>query len=196
MGYVGELPGMYYGILPAHIYQTYANNFFADQEKGKYFKIQAAGAAPATSAYSSEDVKRRKLIDERTQAVEKEVIRQKGRIRRSLLDSLAGGILRREYGRGNVSLEGPRIFASGLVPQGWWREDPPFGAIFNVDPGTDGIVLRMCKSFISFAFVVRLVCFNDQSSWSIDRPFCVSRGTVAPFHPAIKFGGAGLSTVL
>jgi hypothetical protein len=150
----------------AHIYQTYANNFSADQEKGKYFKIRAPGTAPAASAYSSEDVKRRKLIDERTQALEKEVIRQKGRIRRSILDPLAGGILRREYGRGSVSVEGPRIFANGLIPQGWWREDPPFGAIFNVHPVTDGIVLRMRKSFTSFAFAVPLVCFNDQSSWS------------------------------
>ena len=157
MGFVGELPGMYYGIFfffwRASSLQFHSN-VSADQGKGKYFKIQAAGAAPATSVYSSEDVKRRKLIDERTQAIEKEVIRQKGRIRRSILDPLTGGILHREYGKVGRGLDGPQIFANGLVSQGHCMDGSPF-VIFAVQPRQyHGVVMMMdfqtCKSFILF----------------------------------------------
>ena len=151
MGYVGELAGMYYGIFffwRASSLQT-STNVSADQEKGKYFKIQATGAAPATSAYSSADVKRRKLMDGRTQAVKKEALRQKGRIRRSILDPLTGGILRREYGKGGQGLDGPQIFAKGLVSQGYCMDGPPF-VIFAVQPrryhnGLAMMDFQMCK---------------------------------------------------
>lgn len=126
----------------------------ADKDKGKYFKIQAN--APAKSAYSAQDVKRRKLEDEKAQSVAEDKARQKGRIRRSLRagNPLAGGILAREYGYS--SLDGPGIFANGLVSQGYCLEQygPPFDLIFAVqerrDLGPSMIDLRTCELFILF----------------------------------------------
>jgi hypothetical protein len=57
--------------------------FNKDRDKKKYFKIQASSAAPATSAYSSHDVKRRQLEDARAEASRLSMARQRGRIRRS-----------------------------------------------------------------------------------------------------------------
>lgn len=128
--------------------------YIADKEKGKYFKIQAN--APAKSAYSVQDVKRRKLEDERTKVAAEEKARQKGRIRRSTLDPLTDEILAREYGNRREGLDGPRIFAKGLVSQGYCLEQygPPFNVIFAVnerrDLGPSMIDLRTCKLFILF----------------------------------------------
>lgn len=95
-----------------------------DKEKRKYFKIQASGSAPANSAYSNQDVKRRKLRDERDAATAREKQRQKGRIRhpRILEEPLTGGILRRECGHGNV--DSAKVFAGGLVRRGYVPQAP------------------------------------------------------------------------
>ncbi|KAG4442239.1 hypothetical protein IFR05_002288 [Cadophora sp. M221] len=100
-GFVGDIPGMYY-----------------DQEKKKYFKVQPSSAGPASSAYSSQDVKRRKLRDEHGAKAARDQARQKHRIQHSklLTEPLIGGVLQREYG--NDGLEPARILAGGLVRQG------------------------------------------------------------------------------
>ncbi len=109
-----------------------------DKEKKKYFKIQASGSAPASSAYSNQDVKRRKLLDEREAAATREKKRQKGRIRhpRILEEPLASGILRRECGHGQ--LDSAKVFAGGLVRRGYvpqpraYRPDRESCPMFNV----------------------------------------------------------------
>ncbi|KAH7370751.1 hypothetical protein BKA65DRAFT_23918 [Rhexocercosporidium sp. MPI-PUGE-AT-0058] len=100
-GFVGEIPGMYY-----------------DQEKKKYFKIQASSAGPASTAYSSQDVKRRKLRDEKAAEAARDKERRNRRIQQSnvLTQPLVGGALQREYG--NDGFEPARILAGGLVRQG------------------------------------------------------------------------------
>ena len=90
-----------------------------DKEKKKYFKIQSSGAAPPSSAYSQQDVKKRKLNDEKAKSRATAVARERGRIKRSkrLLEPLAGGFLEREYGQDG--LDTAQILAGGLVSQGY-----------------------------------------------------------------------------
>ena len=89
-----------------------------DKEKNKYFKVQPSGTAPANAAYSSHDVKRRKLRDVRINARELAAARQQGRIKRSqlLAEPLCGGMLARE--NDEVKLDTAQIIARGFVPQG------------------------------------------------------------------------------
>jgi hypothetical protein len=84
----------------------------ADAEKKKYFKIQASSQAPASSAYSSRDVKRRKIKAERSAAQARETASHKDRIRRSkvLGAPLAGGFLERECGYGDLGTCSARNF--------------------------------------------------------------------------------------
>ncbi|PVH82956.1 hypothetical protein DL98DRAFT_513634 [Cadophora sp. DSE1049] len=100
-GYIGAIPGMYY-----------------DTKNEKYFAIQANYAAPASSAYSNQDVKRRKLRDEKEAEAAKKKERQARRIRqaRILQEPLAGGSLRRESGLDGF--DPAQILAGGLVRQG------------------------------------------------------------------------------
>ncbi|KAL2066589.1 hypothetical protein VTL71DRAFT_2660 [Oculimacula yallundae] len=97
-GFVGPIPGMYY-----------------DSTKNKYFKIQPNSAGPASSAYSSQDVKRRRLRAEKEDEAAREQERRKRRIRRSeiLERGLTGGILQREYG--HVGFEPASILAGGFM---------------------------------------------------------------------------------
>jgi hypothetical protein len=90
-----------------------------DKEKKKYFKIQTSSAAPASSAYSSQDVKRRKTRCERAEARALSIARQRGRMKRSkiMAEPLAGGLLTRENGQ--HGLDTAQILAGGLVPQGY-----------------------------------------------------------------------------
>ncbi|KAI9053874.1 hypothetical protein LZ554_002821 [Drepanopeziza brunnea f. sp. 'monogermtubi'] len=122
--------------------------FYWDKDKGKYFAIQSQG--PAGSAYSAQDVKRRKLRDNREVTVADERKRQAGRIRRRIQeDPLAGGILNREHGYGNC-FEPARIYASGLVRSGYMVQcdymvfNP--SSIFNVscqlEPGSSTVNIR------------------------------------------------------
>jgi hypothetical protein len=166
MGFVGEIPGMYYGNLPQvpTSPQTYTN-LYIDQQKGKYFKIQAN--APSKAAYSSYDIKRRKLEDVRTKAVADEKARQRGRIRRPMQEPLSSGVLAREYGNKGC-LDSPRIFAKGLVFQGYSSDESwqSFNFIFGVqersDLGPGMINLRVCK----------FVPFNMNDSDTLSSKFC------------------------
>ncbi|KAF7880643.1 uncharacterized protein EAF02_007489 [Botrytis sinoallii] len=94
---VPELPGYYY-----------------DSEKKKYFKIQAN--APSGSAYSSHDVKRRKLDDENNKAESLRVQRNVGRIKRAkILESpMAGGFLSREFGQPCLNTAAASYYAQSL----------------------------------------------------------------------------------
>ncbi|KAH7413319.1 hypothetical protein BKA64DRAFT_660795 [Cadophora sp. MPI-SDFR-AT-0126] len=100
-GYIGEIPGMYY-----------------DTKNEKYFAIQANYAAPANSAYSSQDVKRRMLRDEKEAAATKKEEHQECRIRqaRILQEPLTGGSLSRETGLDGF--DPAQILAGGLVRRG------------------------------------------------------------------------------
>lgn len=90
-------------------------NKVQDREKKKYFKTQSN--VPAGSAYSSQDVKKRKARDAEEAEEKAEAVRQKGRIQRSkILQALvAGHLLSRElgnYGRPDIA----QIYSAGLVP--------------------------------------------------------------------------------
>jgi hypothetical protein len=125
-----------------------------DKEKRKYFKIQASSAAPASSAYSSKDVKRRKLQDERSEAVTLRIARQRGRIQKSriLCEPMAGGFLAREQGQ--AGLDVPRIYAGGLVQQGYLPamtnfdhcSEPIFTIDNRFDLGPSLVDIRIGKS--------------------------------------------------
>jgi hypothetical protein len=162
MSFVGNIQGMYYGIL---IPQTFPlkhvfTSLSLDTEKRKYFKIQAN--APANSAYSATDVKRRYLEDERTKAIAEEKARQQGRIRRFIRAPLTGGLLSREAGIIR-NLDGPRIFAGGLVSECYFREElgSPFDLIFIVlqrlDLGPSMVEVRTCKLVIHSSLFISAV---------------------------------------
>lgn len=99
-----EIPGYYYGTPtpPASLPYHHPADTPTDESKAKYFKIQASHTAPASSPYSSELVKRRRLED--TKLLEAETARKLRRkhIKRSGLEnpSSVAGLLSREQ---NVS---------------------------------------------------------------------------------------------
>ncbi|TVY35631.1 hypothetical protein LSUB1_G004755 [Lachnellula subtilissima] len=99
-GQIRDIPGYYY-----------------DKEKRKYFKIETK--SPAGSAYSSQDVKRRKTVNDDKEKREKQARRERGRICRSkiLEASLAGHILSRELGKRH-GIDATQLLSDGLVPQG------------------------------------------------------------------------------
>ena len=113
-----------------------------DTEKKKYFKVQSTGSAPASSAYSSEDIKKRNARERELIAAQLERHRQRGRIHRSdaLINPLSRGLIQRETGN-SVGIDGAQIYANGLVPQGGlrflsdgWAYDSPE---FDVEPRED-----------------------------------------------------------
>jgi len=74
-----------------------------DKEKKKYFKIQQQG--PATSSYSSHDIKRRKIEDEDIARELNVVAQQKNRIVKAFPSgSLAGAILSRAHHGGRLDV--------------------------------------------------------------------------------------------
>ncbi|QSZ34532.1 hypothetical protein DSL72_006126 [Monilinia vaccinii-corymbosi] len=101
MSQVPEIPGYYY-----------------DDEKRKYFKIQAN--APSSSAYSSQDVKRRKIDDENKKAQSLAVQRNIGRIRRArILEApIAGGFLSVGFGQSNLRAVSTSVYAQNLIKTG------------------------------------------------------------------------------
>lgn len=115
---VREIPGYYYGFCHFSCLSRDAH-ISIDIEKKKYFKIQPSGAAPPSSAYSQQDVKKRKLNDKKAESRALAVARERRRINRSkiLLEPLAGGLLARENGYGG--LDASEILAGGLVSQGY-----------------------------------------------------------------------------
>ncbi|KAL3427545.1 hypothetical protein PVAG01_01053 [Phlyctema vagabunda] len=97
-GGVRQIPGYYY-----------------DQEKKKYFKVTSG---TGNSAYSSRDVKRRKVQDADAVETAHRAMREKDRIKRSkiMLSASAGGFLSSSYGHTRLGLVS-EVFASQLVEQ-------------------------------------------------------------------------------
>jgi hypothetical protein len=73
-----------------------------DEEKQKYFKVQPNHAVPAGSAYSADQIKKRKVELETASEIAKDVERKKKLVRRTgiLQHPLLGGSLSREQGHG------------------------------------------------------------------------------------------------
>ncbi|KAI3327630.1 hypothetical protein HD806DRAFT_328652 [Xylariaceae sp. AK1471] len=78
-----EIPGYYY-----------------DSEKGRYFKVENSKTAPTSAAWSTDNVKKRRLRDEDEAAARRHLNLAKNRIRRAraLNEPLMGGFFAREYG--------------------------------------------------------------------------------------------------
>jgi hypothetical protein len=140
-----------------------------DRGKNKYFKIQASSTAPASSAYSSQDVKRRKLQDERSEAVAFGIAQQRGRIQRAriLQEPVMGGFLARE--QGHLRLDASQIFAAGLYEHGSVQapiDYPSSGIFFDIDPhiGSSVIDMRIGKSPITVYLLPQPFCEPDYMS--------------------------------
>ncbi|KAJ8071090.1 hypothetical protein OCU04_001433 [Sclerotinia nivalis] len=132
MSQAPELPGYYY-----------------DSEKKKYFKVQAN--APSSSAYSSQDVKRRKIDDENTKAQSLKVQRNVGRIKRArILEApIAGGFLSREFGQPCLDTVAASSYAQTLIKTGdtgYWR-NLNGAQLFAVVPQGSG-------PFLNFSIVI------------------------------------------
>ncbi|KAH8593292.1 hypothetical protein B0O99DRAFT_688872 [Bisporella sp. PMI_857] len=115
-----DIPGYYYGEMAFRqsMISEVTNNSLPDKEKKKYFKVLPSGAGPATSAYSSRDVKKRRYDDAIAEAARVDLIRQKDRIRRSsyLEDPLFASTILREFGEPRLDVS--QISAANLVQQG------------------------------------------------------------------------------
>ncbi|APA05948.1 hypothetical protein sscle_01g007180 [Sclerotinia sclerotiorum 1980 UF-70] len=141
MSQAPELPGYYY-----------------DSEKKKYFKIQAN--APSSSAYSSQDVKRRKIDDENNKAQSLKVQRNVGRIKRArILEApISGGFLSREFGQPCLDTVAASSYAQNLIKTGdtghWGALNGP--QLFAVIPKGSGsflyfpMVINNCIRHLSF----------------------------------------------
>lgn len=187
MDNIREIPGYYY-----------------DTEKKKYFKIQASGQAPPSSAYSSKDVKRRKIKDERSAALARETARQQGRIRRSrvLEAPLLGRFLDRERGYGDLSMA--EIYARGLCNQG--RLDtlpslPSHGSIFTITPRGDlgqGLVdLRIALEDKLFTIRLNTDKYNRNGDHGSFELCCTSNVAIEDSHWSLeRFGHPGMTTSL
>src|SRR4051812_24664095 len=117
-----EIPGYYYGRLFLKGYRALVD-YVIDREKKKYFKTLSSSSAPASSAYSSRDVKRRKIIDERAAMDALNLGRQKGRIKKSpiLKAPSTGGFMARQLGH-CAKIDAASIYAAGLPHQGRGRK--------------------------------------------------------------------------
>lgn len=77
------------------------NRVCKDEEKGKYFKIEKSHLAPSSAAWSSDNVKRRKVEDEAHRAAERRKRLLRNHIRRHpalIRDDFTSGLLDREVG--------------------------------------------------------------------------------------------------
>ncbi|KAI0479079.1 hypothetical protein GGR56DRAFT_633394 [Xylariaceae sp. FL0804] len=97
-----EIPGYYY-----------------DTSKGRYFKIEKTGTAPRQAAWSSDNVKKRRLEDDEAAATQRHRNLTKSRITRSkaLSNPLMGGFLARECGD-EIRDVPAASFARGLLEKG------------------------------------------------------------------------------
>lgn len=90
-----------------------------DAEKKRYFKIEGNQTAPNKSAWSADNVKKRKLDDQKAEEALRRLNLNKNRIKPAQLlnNPLTGGFLIREYGC--IQQDMARgIFANGLVEKG------------------------------------------------------------------------------
>lgn len=123
-GQIREIPGYYY-----------------DKLKKKYFKVQTSSAAPASSAYSSLDIKRRKLEDERSEALALGIARQKGLIQRSsgLRNSPLSELLAGENVHSHRDVA--QTFVAGLAEQGCFHDSDSMpcscSPLFDIEPRPD-----------------------------------------------------------
>jgi hypothetical protein len=112
-----EIPGFYYGkvFYPGGI--KHQANSPTDPDKKKYFKVDKK--APATAAYSTESVKRRKLEHEQARKALLIEGHKKKQVRKSssLQDPLLGGLLARELGNPRKDLL-VDCWARGLCQKG------------------------------------------------------------------------------
>ncbi|KAI1633908.1 hypothetical protein F4809DRAFT_620968 [Biscogniauxia mediterranea] len=93
--------------------------YYYDPEKRRYFKIENSRTAPSNAAWSSENVKKRRLEDEAAAAALRRMNLNKNRIARSkaLSEPLMGGFFAREYG--DVDRDVPAAcFAKGMLEKG------------------------------------------------------------------------------
>lgn len=112
-----------------------------DKLKKKYFKVQTSSAAPASSAYSSLDIKRRKLEDERSEALALGIARQKGLIQRSsgLRNSPLSELLAGEKVHSHRDVA--QTFVAGLAEQGCFHDPDSMpcscSPLFDIEPRPD-----------------------------------------------------------
>ncbi|KAI0198704.1 hypothetical protein F4808DRAFT_434827 [Astrocystis sublimbata] len=97
-----EIPGYYY-----------------DAERKRYFKIENSKTAPSSAAWSSGNVRRRKLGDEEAASAQRHLNLAKSRISRSklLCDPPTGGFFAREYGAHKHDMQ-TSCFVDGLRNKG------------------------------------------------------------------------------
>lgn len=99
-----EIPGFYYGtcITGRHWAPSPRRgpDSFLDEEKKRYFKVESSRTAPATSAWSSDSVKKRKLESKEATAALQRLRLEKSLVKRSPLlgHPLVGGVYVREHG--------------------------------------------------------------------------------------------------
>ncbi|GAW22110.1 hypothetical protein ANO14919_116450 [Xylariales sp. No.14919] len=93
--------------------------YYYDPEKQRYFKVENGKTAPTNAAWSSTNVKRRKLRDEDAATALQHLNLAKSRIRRArvLHEPLTGGFFAREYGAAKDDMRGS-CFAEGLTNKG------------------------------------------------------------------------------
>ncbi|KAK9779398.1 hypothetical protein SCAR479_03880 [Seiridium cardinale] len=121
--------------------------YYFDPMQKRYFKIEGNHTAPTDSAWSADNVKKRKLEDQKAEEALQRLDLCKGRIKRAhaLNDPLTGGFLAREHG---IALDDmmPAILAADLVNKGGipfknsiWSSSQHITAmcIVGEDPWTD-----------------------------------------------------------
>ncbi|KAI1751173.1 hypothetical protein F4782DRAFT_506067 [Xylaria castorea] len=93
--------------------------YYYDPEKKRYFKVENSKTAPTNSAWSSNNVKRRKLRDEDAATALRHLNLAKSRIRRArvLHEPLTGGFFAREYGAIKDDMQAA-CFVDGLRNKG------------------------------------------------------------------------------
>ncbi|KAK4216263.1 WD repeat-containing protein 21 [Rhypophila decipiens] len=99
--------------------------YYYDEEKKRYFKIEASRTAPEQASWASGNVKRRRLEDEKEEAKREREAKNAGRIKRAVGvwdQPLVGGcFLKRELGRtGTIKMEdmGLESWTMGLRDKG------------------------------------------------------------------------------
>ncbi|KAF3012016.1 hypothetical protein E8E14_005488 [Neopestalotiopsis sp. 37M] len=94
--------------------------YYYDATKKRYFKVEKGQTAPATSAYSSDAVKKRKLEDTKIQQAAERLNLNKNRVKRSpaLMGPLPGAGIAREFHGGVQQDMGAAAIAASLINRG------------------------------------------------------------------------------
>ncbi|KAI1745584.1 hypothetical protein F4680DRAFT_402719 [Xylaria scruposa] len=93
--------------------------YYYDAEKKRYFKVENSKTAPTSAAWSSNNVKRRKVDDENAATALRHLNLAKSRIKRArvLHEPLTGGFFAREYGAMEDDMQAA-CFVDGLRNKG------------------------------------------------------------------------------